>query len=99
FVVGVPGIAAAFLCLLIAEPARKPRPEGHPSLLRAARQLAVVPLYRGATLGYCAYTFAISGFAYWAPTYLHVRYGMEMGASAQVFGTVTVAGGGAHLHP
>jgi MFS family permease len=92
-VVGVPGLAAALLCLLIAEPARRPRPEGNPSLIRAARALASVPLYRGATLGYCAYTFAIGGFAYWAPVYLQVRYGMGVSKAATTIGTVTVVGG------
>ncbi len=44
-------------------------------------------------LGYCAYTFAIGGFAYWAPKYLHDRYGLEPGRASFEFGLLTVAGG------
>jgi MFS family permease len=61
--------------------------------LEAAGQLLRLPLYRATVLGYCAYTFAIGGFSFWAPTYLHVRYGIETGRGAFVFGLVTVAGG------
>ena len=51
---------------------RPPSPGGW---LDSARQLARVPLYTGTVLGYCAYTFALGGFAYWAPVYLHRQYG------------------------
>ncbi len=43
--------------------------------------------------GYCAFTFAMGGFAYWAPKYLHVQYGMETGGAGQAFGGLTVVGG------
>ena len=82
------------LCLLIAEPragaARKARTRD--GLLGSAK-LSRVPLYRRGVLGYCAYTFALGGFAYWAPTYLHVRYGMESGHASFKFGLITVLGG------
>ncbi len=52
-----------------------------------------MPLYRGAVLGYCAYTFALGGFGYWAPAYLHKQYGIEAGHASVVFGLVTVVGG------
>jgi hypothetical protein len=44
-------------------------------------------------LGSCAYTFALGGFAYWAPKYLHVRYGLETGLASSRFGEVTVVAG------
>ena len=62
-------------------------------VLDSARQLLRLPLYRDVVLGQCAYTFAIGGFAFWAPKYLAARYGMEVGRASFVFGLVTVAGG------
>jgi MFS transporter, Spinster family, sphingosine-1-phosphate transporter len=91
FVAGIPGVALAALCLLIAEP---PRTAKAPSrLLNATGELLRLPLYRSTVIGYCAYTFAIGGFSFWAPSYLHLRYGIETGHAAFVFGLVTVAGG------
>jgi MFS transporter, Spinster family, sphingosine-1-phosphate transporter len=97
FVAGGPGLVIALLCLLIAEP---PRGAAHAhailapaSLVQPAAQLARVPLYRGAVLGYAAFTFALGGFAYWAPDYLHRQYAVAPGAAAKTFGILTVAGG------
>ena len=116
YVAGGPGIVAALLCFLIAEPARQraDAPTRRPFAL--ARMLAPAALYRafnaalrtwwdvacnltrgalyrGTVLGFCAYTFAIGGFAFWAPAYLHIRYGLEAGRASFLFGLVTVAGG------
>ena len=44
-------------------------------------------------LGYCAYTFSMGGFAYWAPKYLHAQYGIETGRASVTFGLVTVVAG------
>lgn len=81
-----------------AEPYRDAAPTapGRPrvgGLLESARALVRVPLYTGTVLGYCAYTFALGGFAYWAPVYLHRQYGIGAGRASVVFGLVTVAGG------
>jgi hypothetical protein len=95
-VTGGPGLVVALLCLLIVEPERRRhtgRPDDAPGAIASARALAAVPLYRDTVLGYCAYTFALGGFAYWAPKYLHVRYGMDAGHASVVFGMLTVAGG------
>lgn len=93
-VVGAPGVVAALLCLLIAEPtqtrARRPAPTGW---RRALRELASTPLYRATVLGSCAYTFAIGGFAYWGPTYLHLRYSLPPGRASLLFGLLSLAGG------
>jgi MFS family permease len=92
YVAGGPGLAIALLCLLIAEPSRG---KGHarPDVLSSARTLIGLPLYRNTVLGYCAQTFALGGFAFWAPKYLHVRYGLEPGYASLRFGLITVAGG------
>jgi MFS transporter, Spinster family, sphingosine-1-phosphate transporter len=95
FVAGAPGLAVALLCLLIVEPPRPAlaKPGQGRSLLESARDLWSVPLYRGAVLGFCAYTFAIGGFGYWAPAYLHRQYGIAAGRASAIFGLITVAGG------
>jgi MFS family permease len=92
YVAGGPGLAVALLCLLIAEPAAQtgaPRP----AVLGAIGTLARLPLYRNTVLGYCAHTFALGGFAFWAPKYLSERYRLEPGHASFVFGLITVAGG------
>jgi MFS family permease len=94
FVAGIPGLALGFLCLLIRPSVAQAAASVHRmGVLQNARRLLRIPLYRSVVLGQCAYTFAIGGFAYWAPKYLAARYGMETGHAAFVFGLVTVAGG------
>ena len=92
YVAGAPGLLVGLLCLLIVEPSRR-APATRPEVVRSTGALARLPLFRGTVLGYCAYTFAIGGFAYWAPKYLHVRYGVDAGTAAKTFGLVTVAAG------
>jgi len=92
FVAGVPGMVLALLCLLIAEPPRV-RDAAPLRIAASARTLLHIPLYRQGVLGFCAYTFAIGGFAYWAPKYLHARYGLEAGRASVDFGLITVAAG------
>jgi MFS family permease len=106
YVAGVPGLIAAGLCLLL-HPARLQgtSPESAPAatslaataanapVAGAARALLSIGLYRSSLVGYCAYTFAIGGFSFWAPKYLHERYGIETGLASYRFGLLTVAGG------
>jgi MFS family permease len=77
-------------------PVATERPAGASSgegLIEAGRVLFRVPLYAGNVLGYCAYTFALGGFAFWAPAYLYRQYAIDAGKASIVFGLVTVAGG------
>jgi MFS family permease len=94
FVAGGPGIALALTCLLIAEPARKLR-EAKASIRESLATLARIPLFRRAVLGYCAYTGAVSAFAYWAPKYLAERYegSLTNSTADYYFGIVTVVAG------
>jgi MFS family permease len=93
-IVGAPGVVAALLCLLIAEPTQTGARGAMPANWRQGlRELAATPLYRSAVLGSCAYTFAIGGFAYWAPTYLHLRYRLPPGRASLLFGLLALAGG------
>lgn len=69
FVVGGPGIVLALTVLLIVEPPRqlltvKAR------LIDGLKELAVLPQFRRAVLGYTAYTAALAGFSIWAPKFL-----------------------------
>jgi MFS family permease len=92
FVAGVPGIVLALLCLLLVEPPSS-GPRERPDFFRALGVLFSRPLYRATVLGQCAYTFAIGGFAFWAPDYVATRYEIESGRASSVFGLVTVLGG------
>jgi MFS family permease len=92
FVAGGPGIVLGLIALAMAMPERSGAGAA-PDLLRSARELVRSGTYRTSVLGYCAYTFAIGGFAFWAPKYLHARYGLETGAASRTFGLLTVAGG------
>jgi MFS transporter, Spinster family, sphingosine-1-phosphate transporter len=99
FIAGGPGMVLALLCLAIAEPPRKLR-EAKGKLVDGLRTMAKIPLFRRAVLGYCAYTGAVSAFAYWAPKYIARHYYMPQ-LSAQLavkhadyyFGVITVVAG------
>jgi MFS family permease len=94
FIAGGPGVVLALACLLIVEPARKLQ-TAKASLLAAVGTLAKLPLFRRAVLGYCAYTGAVSAFAYWAPKYLAERYASTLTneTANYYFGIVTVLAG------
>ena len=92
FVAGGPGLAIALVCLLIVEPPRTL------STIKADLQkdlgvLVRAKLFRQGVLGYCAYTFAIGAFSYWAPTFLYVRYGLSLDVANFRFGLITVVAG------
>ena len=97
FVAGIPGMALAALCLLLANPQAEQGVSSdaseRPSALGSVREFFANPLYRTTVLGYAAYTFALGGFAFWAPKYLHARYGLETGKASFQFGLVTVVAG------
>jgi MFS family permease len=92
FVAGGPGLVLALLCLLIGEPPRQATAQ-RPEILRTARELIAIPSYRYVVLGYCAYAFAIGGFAYWAPFYLQVQYGLPEDRASILFGRAAFASG------
>ena len=94
FLTGGPGLVLALSCLLIAEPARKLR-EAKGKLIDGLRTIAKLPLFRRGVLGYCAYTGAISAFAYWAPKYLAESYAgsLTTAQADKYFGTVTIVAG------
>jgi MFS family permease len=99
FIAGGPGMVLALLCLAIVEPPRVLR-AAKGKLIDGLRTMAKIPLFRRAVLGYCAYTGAVSAFAYWAPKYIARHYYMpQLSAELAVkhadyyFGIVTVVAG------
>jgi MFS family permease len=92
YVAGGPGCILALTCLAIEEPKRK-LATAKQSIRGALRKLGRIPLYRRAVLGYCAHTWAIGAFAFWAPTFLEKRYDLTLESADFVFGSVTVVAG------
>lgn len=92
FVAGGPGVLLAFLCLFILEPERTLTEKRAP-LLHAWRPLTQSKLYVKGVLGYCANTFAVGGFAYWAPAFLFRRYALDLSIANKGMGAVTVLSG------
>src|SRR5262249_15124111 len=67
---GGPGILLALLCLFMQEPVRKKVAE-KVDILGNAKKLRQAPVYVRGVGGFCAYTFGVGGFSFWAPTFLH----------------------------
>lgn len=93
-IVGGPGIALALTVLLIAEPPRKLL-DAKARLVDGLRELAAIPLFRRAVLGYCAYTAAVAGFSYWAPDFMLRAFPGELtlAKANSTFGAVLFASG------
>lgn len=92
YVAGLPGLLLAAACLLLEEPARRLNKD-KADVVGAAKRLLSVPLYRRGVLGYCAFTFAIGGFAGWAPSFLYHAYKLDLARANFQFGLLTVVGG------
>jgi MFS family permease len=97
FIVGGPGLLAALACLAIAEPERLAASREHlreANWRRSFGKLAATPLYRRGVVGYCWQTFAVGGFGFWAPTFLHEAYGLEVKKAGSTFGAILLVAGG-----
>ncbi|HEX3482967.1 MAG TPA: MFS transporter [Kofleriaceae bacterium] len=91
--VGGPGIALALTCLAIAEPSRKLL-HAQARLIDGLRELARIPQLRRGVLGYCAFTAAVAGFSYYAPSFVQNQFkGLDVGSANLWFGVVLIAGG------
>ncbi|HSE51960.1 MAG TPA: MFS transporter [Gemmatimonadales bacterium] len=96
-IVGLPGLIAAGMALLIKEPVRgafdpvpAPAVPSWPDALRVLRRTAP---YLFAVAGYIAVTWAGGGMADWFATYLVRVRGMELSSAAGLTGAATVVGG------
>ena len=95
---GVPGLALALVLLPFREPARGQAeggidPHAAKPTARDVFKLLTIPDYVLVVLGYAAYTFAMGGFAHWAPTFLQRAHGVPVDKAGQFFGTVLVVSG------
>jgi MFS family permease len=98
---GYPGLLLAFVLFLLPEPARgASEPDkgvaagnGLPGGLRVYAGLFRLPAYRLVVVGYVAQAFAMGGFAFWAPTFLHRAHGMAVDDAGKYFGLALVITG------
>ena len=97
FVAGAPGVALAFLLLLLPEPRRgtydavPPRPAGGPGTF--LRALGARPSYWVNTASQVIYTFAMGGLATWAPAYFVRERGIPLAVATSTFGLLLVVAG------
>src|SRR5262245_16163118 len=97
YVVGLPGIVLALLALTIADPPRGATEESTSaapeSVWATLRGFARNRAYLGTVFGYAAYTFAVSGLAFWMPDYLERVRGLDLARANFVVAGVTVIAG------
>jgi MFS transporter, Spinster family, sphingosine-1-phosphate transporter len=96
---GYPGLLLAFLLFLLREPRRGAMEVSTAALAaapggwRAYVGLLRIPQYLLVVAGYVAQTFAMGGFALWAPTFLHRVHNMGVAEAGLFFGGSLVATG------
>ena len=90
WVVGLPGLLLAALCLLLPNDAPHP---ATPPPIEGYRDVWSVPTFRMITFAGAGMTFALGGFAVWMPTFFHRSFGLSVGDAGLRFGAVTVAAG------
>jgi len=97
YVVGLPGIVLALLALTIPDPLRgateESRSAAPESVWATLRGFSRNRAYIGTVLGYAAYTFAVSGLAFWMPDYLERVRGLDLARANFVVAGVTVIAG------
>jgi fucose permease len=82
------------LALAIEEPKRTMRPRQKVGgFVETAGSLFRIPLYRDTVIGYTAQTFALGGFAAWAPKYLYRTLGLDLQTADYWFGLILVVAG------
>jgi MFS transporter, Spinster family, sphingosine-1-phosphate transporter len=85
---GLPGLALAALAARLPEPERR-----GPVHALSYRPLLRSPTYLLTVGGYVAYTFALGGFAFWAPKFLVERFPISLARADFLFGAVTASAG------
>jgi MFS family permease len=96
FLVAPPGLLLAGCCLLMPSPRRPAMapPRRHRPILADYRSLLSIRSYVLNTLGMAAMTFAIGGFSFWMPAYLHdAAHAGELATVNTRFGLITVVAG------
>jgi MFS family permease len=100
FIAGAPGLLLGLACLALADPPRGAQDENasaaHPSARgtwASYRHLLRNRPYALTVLGYAAYTFALGGLAFWAPTFLERVRGLPKDTATVQFGLIVVVTG------
>jgi MFS family permease len=91
-VAGAPGLALAGLCLWIDPVVAR----GRPAAQRATGGIAELfgrPRYVRIVVGYCAYTFAVGAFGFWAPELVSTRFHLDLATGNLGLGVVSLGGG------
>jgi MFS family permease len=83
----------ALAALFIEEPQRAMRDRSGASSKGAWGKLLGIDVYRDAVIGYAAQTFALGGFAAWAPQYLFRELHMDLKTADFWFGLILVVTG------
>jgi MFS transporter, Spinster family, sphingosine-1-phosphate transporter len=98
FVAGAPGVALAFVLLLLPEPRRGARDTAVAaatplSLSASLHALVARRSWVSNTVAQVIYTFAMGGLATWMPTYFVRERGIPLATAASTFGLILVAAG------
>ena len=98
FVAGAPGVALAFVLLLLREPRRGAHDAAASattplSLSASLRALVARRSWVSNTVAQVIYTFAMGGLATWMPTYFVRERGIPLATAAATFGLILVAAG------
>jgi MFS transporter, Spinster family, sphingosine-1-phosphate transporter len=98
FVAGAPGVALAFLLLLLVEPQRGALDTGGPKAPipfggAGLRVLLARRSYTVNTVSQIIYTFAMGGLATWAPAYFVRERGIPLAVATSTFGILLVVAG------
>lgn len=96
---GAPGLLLALLAARLVDPPRRDDASGRPpaggggSAARRYAELARIPPFRRAVLGYAAYTFALGALAFWTPAFLERVRGVPRSQATVLFGAIAVVTG------
>jgi MFS family permease len=95
---GLPGVLLALSLLLLREPRRGEADGVGSEVVPKVRPREVAGLllnrrYNLLVWGYAAQTFAMGGFGFWGPTFLHRAHGMSLDDSATFFGAMLAGAG------
>ncbi len=92
YVAGGPGVLLALSCFFISDAPPKARDQ-RAGLKEALTGILRSPRYRWLTVGFTAQTFALGGFAFWAPHFLERTFHMDLAhANTVLGGTLVVTG-------